>query len=139
MTGYVTKRTNCASVKSLKKQTHGADSLRDGRQVHLLPGQGVGVALVDVVGVDLGAAAVLGTLPGHSHGGAVAAQQGDAGRSAGSRCSTQIHVHHTHSRRIYSVCYLDNKSWFVQNLFYMNFCSTTMLETHLPEDFFKRF
>lgn len=64
--------------------THGADSLLDGRQVDLLPQVSVGVTLVDVVGVDLGAAAVFGTLPGDGHGGAVTAQHGDAEGSAGS-------------------------------------------------------
>lgn len=68
--------------------THGAGPLGDGRLVDLLPHQRVGVALVDVVSVDLGAAAVFGTLPGQSDGGAVAAQHGDAEGSAGSRCIT---------------------------------------------------
>lgn len=63
---------------------HSADPLGDGLQVDLLPHQSVGVALVHVVSVDLGASAVFGTLPGQSHGGAVAAQHGDAEGSAGS-------------------------------------------------------
>lgn len=67
---------------------HGADPLGDGRLVDLLPDQRVCVAPVDVVGLDLGAAAVLGALPGDSHGRAVAAQQGDAKGSAGSGCDT---------------------------------------------------
>lgn len=65
--------------------SYGADPLSDGLLVDLLPHQRVGVAPVDVVGFDLGAAAVFGFLPGDGHGGAVAAQQGDAVRSAGSR------------------------------------------------------
>lgn len=64
--------------------THRADPLGDGGQVDLLPHQSVGVPLVDVVSVDLGAAAVFGLLPGHSDGGAVGAQHGDAEGSAGS-------------------------------------------------------
>lgn len=68
---------------------HRADPLGDGGQVDLLPHQRVGVALVDVVGVDLGAAAVFGALPGQSHGGAVAAQHGDSIRSAGGRCESR--------------------------------------------------
>lgn len=62
-----------------------ADPLGDGLLVDLLPHQRVGVTPVDVVGFDHGAAAVFGFLPGDGHGGAVAAQQGDAVRSAGSR------------------------------------------------------
>lgn len=62
---------------------HSADPVGDGGQVDLLPHQRVGVALVDVVGVDLGAAAVFGAFPGQRHGGAVAAQHGDSVRSAG--------------------------------------------------------
>lgn len=64
--------------------TYGVNSLCDWCQVHLLPDQGVGVAVVDVVGVDLGAAAVFGTLPAHGHGGAVTAQQADSIGSSGS-------------------------------------------------------
>lgn len=67
------------------RHTYSADPLLDARQVHLLPVQRVGVALVDVVIVDLGAAAVFGALPGHSHGRAVTAQHGDAKRCAGRR------------------------------------------------------
>lgn len=65
--------------------SYGADPLGDGLLVDLLPQQRVCVAPVDVVGFDPGAAAVFGFLPGDGHGGAVAAQQGDAVRRAGSR------------------------------------------------------
>ena len=68
-------------------QTHGVDPLLDCADVDLLPLQLVGVAAVHVVGVDAGAPAVLGALPGHGHGGPVAAQQGDAERSTGGGCN----------------------------------------------------
>lgn len=47
---------------------YGADPLGDGCLVDLLPDQRVGIASVNVVGLDLGATAVLGALPGDSHG-----------------------------------------------------------------------
>lgn len=71
--------------QEVQNGAHGADPLGEGLLVDLFPHQGVRIAFVNVVGVDLGAAAVLRTLPGQSHGGAVAAQHGDAVRSAGSR------------------------------------------------------
>lgn len=47
---------------------YGADPLGDGCLVDLPPDQRVGIASVDVVGLDLRATAVLGALPGDSHG-----------------------------------------------------------------------
>lgn len=67
-----------------ERETHGADSLFDAGQVDFLPHQSVSVTLVDVIRVDLGAAAVFGAPPGHRDGGAVRAQHGDAVWSAGS-------------------------------------------------------
>lgn len=65
-------------------EAHSTDPLGDGLLVDLLPHQGVDISFVDVVGVDLGATTVFWTLPGQSNGGAIAAQHGDAIRSAGS-------------------------------------------------------
>lgn len=75
------------------RSAHSADPLCDCRQVDFLPRQSVSITLVDVVGIDLGAPAVFGALPGHSYGQAITTQHGNAVRSTGSCWKIQKALH----------------------------------------------
>lgn len=69
---------------------HSDDPLSDGPSVDLFPHQRVNISLVNVVSVDLGAAAVFGSLPGKGYGGAITVQHGHAIGSTWSCWITRI-------------------------------------------------